>query len=86
VLYCAVTVWTTVVVISLVTVVSLPLPLVELLLEIFRIPPATFGGVVDVFADLARLVKAVRVLLPVVGALMAPTMPDWQWFPVVCAQ
>jgi hypothetical protein len=35
---------------------------------------------------LARASNAARVLLPVVGALMEPTMPDWQWFPVVCAQ
>jgi hypothetical protein len=85
VLLCAVTVFTTVVVTSLVTVDTLPDPLVELL-AIFKIPPATLGGVDDVPATLARASNAARVLLPVVGALMEPTMPDWQWLPVVCAQ
>lgn len=52
-----------------------------------RIPPATPpGGDVDgVVAFLARRAKAARVL-PVAGAFMAATMPDWQWFPVVWPQ
>jgi hypothetical protein len=85
VLDCDVTVLTTLVVTSLVTAVpdALPPPVVELL-AIFKTPPATpLGGADDVPATLARLVKAVRVLLPVVGALMAPTMPAWQWLPTV---
>lgn len=55
--------------------------------ETLRIPPATPpGGEVDgVVAFFARRVKAARVL-PVVGALIDATMPDWQWFPVVWPQ
>jgi len=45
-------------------------------------PPA---GALEVEAFLARAMNASRVL-PVVGALMEPTIPDWQWVKVVCAQ
>ena len=43
------------------------------------------GGEVEVEAFAASKVKAASVL-PVAGALMAATMPDWQWFFAVCAQ
>jgi hypothetical protein len=54
----------------------------------FNTPPRACppGGDVDgVVAFFASAVKAVRVF-PVVGALIAATMPDWQWFPVVWPQ
>lgn len=48
-----------------------------------RIPPtAPPGGEVDVVAFFARAANFSKVF-PLVGALMAPTMPDWQWLPVV---
>lgn len=49
----------------------------------FRMPPsgADPGGDVLVVAFLASKAKAASVL-PVVGALIAATMPDWQWLPV----
>ncbi len=49
-----------------------------------KIPPSgtVSGGEVEVVAFLARAVKAASVL-PVAGALMAATMPDWQWDSVV---
>jgi hypothetical protein len=52
-----------------------------------KIPPSgtVSGGDVEVVAFLASLVKAASVL-PVAGALMAATMPDWQWLSVVCEQ
>jgi len=54
-----------------------------LLLLVFKVPPTgPPGGEVEVVAFLARVMNASRVL-PVVGALMAPTMPDWQWLPTV---
>lgn len=55
------------------------------LAEPFPLPPATLstpptappGGAVDCVAFEASWMKASRVL-PVVGALMDPTMPFWQ--------
>lgn len=56
------------------------------LLFVLRMPPTgPVGGEVLVLAFLARRTKASKVL-PVVGALMAPTIPAWQWFPTVCPQ
>ncbi len=48
----------------------------------FNIPPmaAPPGGEVEAVAFLARSLKASKVL-PVVGALIDATMPDWQWLP-----
>jgi hypothetical protein len=40
---------------------------------------------VERVAFIALAVKAERVL-PVLGALMEPTMPIWQWLPLVCPQ
>lgn len=75
------------------TVFSATLPLeleleLELLLALptFSNPPATPpGGDVDVVAFFAKAVNAVSVF-PVAGALIAATMPAWQWFPVVWPQ
>lgn len=47
----------------------------------FKIPPtAPPGGEVEAVAFLARSAKASKVL-PVDGALIAATMPVWQWLP-----
>ncbi len=77
----AVTVAVIVVVMLVVTVFVSSLPLMA------KMPPrgTVSGGEVEVVAFLARAVKAASVL-PVVGALMAATMPDWQCESVVCAQ
>jgi hypothetical protein len=77
----AVTVAVTIVVMLVVTVFVSSVPLTA------KIPPSgtVSGGEVEAVAFLARAVKAARVL-PVAGALMAATMPDWQWEPVVCPQ
>jgi len=63
-----------------------PDPEEELLVERLRMPPmGPAGGVVEVVAFFASAWKAASVL-PVAGALMAATMPDWQWLPVVWPQ
>lgn len=68
-------------------VVEEPLELeLLLLLALTRVPPiGPVGGELDKVAFLAKAMNLSRVL-PVVGALMEPTMPAWQWFFVVCAQ
>jgi hypothetical protein len=64
----------------------LVLPPVVLLLLRSNVPPTTPPvGKVEFEAFLASAMKASSVF-PVVGALMEPTMPDWQWRPVVCEQ
>jgi hypothetical protein len=68
--------------------VAVPVPLaVEVPFPpLFNTPPlGPPSGEVDVVAFLALRVKAPRVL-PVLGALIAATMPDWQWLPTVCPQ
>jgi hypothetical protein len=76
-----VTVAVIVVVMLVVTVLDSSVPFTA------KIPPsgAVSGGDVDKVAFLASVVKAASVL-PVAGALMAATIPDWQWEPVVCPQ
>jgi len=77
----AITVAVMVVVMLVVTVLTSSVPFTA------KIPPrgTVSGGDVEVVAFLASAVKAASVL-PVAGALMAATMPDWQWLSVVCAQ
>lgn len=56
------------------------------LLLLLRTPPTGLnGGEVLSVAFFARRIKASRVL-PVVGALIAPTIPDWQWLPLAWPQ
>lgn len=50
-----------------------------------KTPPSTVGGVTETLVLEARIRKASKVL-PVAGALMAPTMPDWQWLFAVWLQ
>lgn len=52
--------------------------------DLTKVPPIGVpgGGKVEVVAFLARRVKAARVF-PVLGALMAATIPFWQWSPSV---
>jgi hypothetical protein len=69
----------TVVVMVVVTTVSFPFTA--------KIPPSgtVLGGEVEFVAFEAFSVNAASVL-PVAGALIEATMPDWQWAFVVCAQ
>lgn len=71
----------TVVVILVVTVFTVPEPLAA------KIPPSgtVSGGEVEVVALAASLANAASVL-PDVGALIAATMPLWQWVNLVCEQ
>ena len=71
----------TVVVMLVVIVFTVPEPLTA------TIPPSgtVSGGEVEVVALAASLVNAARVL-PVVGALIAATIPLWQCDSLVCAQ
>jgi len=60
---------------------------VELPAATFSSPPVTPPwGAVDVDAFLASSMKASSVALPDCFALMEPTIPAWQWVPVVCEQ
>lgn len=43
--------------------------------------PAAVIGEVLLVALAAASVKALRVLGPLAGGLMTPTMPSWQWLP-----
>ena len=53
------------------------------LLMVLRKPPTgPAGGEVLVVAFVARRMKASRFSGPVDGALMEPTIPAWQWFPL----
>lgn len=74
-----VTVVVTVVVMLVVTTVPFPFTA--------RIPPSgtVLGGEVESVALLAFNLNAASVL-PVAGALIEATMPDWQWDLTVCAQ
>lgn len=74
-----VTVVVTVVVTLVVTTVPFPFTA--------KIPPSgtVLGGEVEFVALLALRVKAASVL-PVAGALMDATIPDWQCAFAVCAQ
>jgi hypothetical protein len=71
-----------IVVVMLVVIVS-----IEPELLTAKIPPSgtVLGGEVEFVALEAFRVKAASVL-PVAGALMEATMPDWQWESLVCAQ
>ena len=52
--------------------------------DLTKVPPIGVpgGGKVEEVALLAFKVKAARVF-PVLGALMAATIPAWQWLPTV---
>lgn len=52
---------------------------------LFKIPPTAPPEKLTVVAFFASKAKAARVL-PVAGALMAATIPLWQWLPTVCPQ
>ena len=71
----------TVVVILVVTVFTVPEPLTA------KIPPSgtVSGGEVEVVALAASLANAASVV-PDVGAMIAATMPLWQWVNLVCEQ
>jgi hypothetical protein len=74
---------TTVVIVAVTLVVTVFVvdaeSVVELLILRARTPPMTPpGGEVDTVAFLARALNAARVL-PVLGALIEATIPDWQW-------
>ena len=54
----------------------------ELLLVLRKPPTGPVGGEVLVVAFFARRMKALRFSGPVDRALMEPTIPAWQWFPL----